>query len=222
MKTDAVIPCYLSSLLSSFICSFFAYMTAYSIQSRYSYYKNRFSLVDKDALGLWKPFIVFPAGYRKLKNPFVITADGEKWAIVHFLADTVILFVLVFTLCRRTSFNRKDVFFCCFVISAVPLMISSLWIQIISNRILALPQAVRNSDVMLDRHIANHLKKLQMQYSGPEYQFKRIVIRKQRFGETKDLCKVIVCRTNGDIIEENTLAIKQSSRYYEGIEITLL
>ena len=214
--------CYGAVLCASIYSNFSIYMGALRIQSRHSCNPSRFSTIDYKRLGRWRFFIAFPRKGKKLVDPFQITVDGEKWAIIHFVLDVCLSPLLILLLKCCTSLNGKDVCFICIIVFEIPFAVFSLWIHIISNRILKMPQNFSITDALLQKHLSTNIKNLKNQIPEPDYRCEQIVKIKEYYWETNKKYSVIVRDRNGKKQSEKVLAIERSSRYYQGKDITLL
>lgn len=199
------------------------YLTAYDVQFRNIDRKkigleNRFSQIDRELLGKWRYFITFPRSKNRDEKPFVLTIDGEKWAIKCFVADIILFPVIIILIVEFASIQSMGIIYIViFCICELPFALSIMWIRIVEERILNLSKSTNIADNELTKHIDRLLKKENSLFENDSH-YDIQIIRQKRLFEIEDTYIVFFTDFKTGVVNKRIIAKRKTSKYYNGNE----
>lgn len=202
-------------------CAHFAvFMTAYDINLRYVKMDYRFKRIDRKSIAPFRFLYAFPGRYDSKISPFLLTIDGEKWALLHYIIDVPLCFACYHCLGHIGAKDRLVIVWCVLTGAFVLL---SFWIHRASNTVIRLSNTKAVSTADLERHLKSKLRSAQKKFPEPQYLCEIIENKSRNLFWTHEEWTIIVsAESNSEVVLEKAIANRVRYRYYDGAVIELI
>lgn len=141
---------------------------------------------------------------------FLLTRDGELWAILHYIFDIAVFFVCA---CLIHVDNNSYGF----IVAAmeVPFFLASFWVHSAKDKVIKLSENTVVSDADFKQHLASKLRSAKKAYPLPQYLCNMKTTKTCKLFWTHELLSVtVVDETSSELVLEWPVAKRSWYRYY--------
>ena len=141
---------------------------------------------------------------------FLLTRDGELWAILHYIFDIAVFFVCA---CLIHVDNNSYGF----IVAAmeVPFFLASFWVHSAKDKVIKLSENTVVSDADFKQHLTSKLRSAKKAYPLPQYLCNMKTTKTCKLFWTHELLSVtVVDETSSELVLEWPVAKRSWYRYY--------
>ena len=142
---------------------------------------------------------------------FLLTRDGELWAMLHYIFD-----IAVFLVCDRLIHVDNNSYVVIAAAMAVPLILTYFLLLYAKDKVIKLSEnATVVSDADFKQHLSSKLRSAKKAYSSPQYLCNMKTTKTCKLFWTHELLSVtIVDETSSELVLEWPVAKRSWYRYY--------
>ena len=214
---------FLYTTIMSGIAHFTIFMTAYDINLRYAGMNYQFKTIKREDIMPFRFLYAFPKRYDPQTSPFLLTIDGEKWALLHYIIDVPLCFACYYWLEAIPFISEKDRLWIVWVTSETIFALLSFWMHRASNTVIQLSRTKFVSPADLEQHIKSKLKSAKKSFSEQQYCSEIVKeMRRKRFWIYEEWAIIVTTENRTKVILKKIIATRTSYRYYDGAVIELI
>lgn len=191
---------------------FCIYMSAYNIQRKYNCMHYKFKYVFPKECSQIPHLYAFPKVSNEKGLPYLLTIDGEKWAMISYPISVFTCYALyqVWGLVSDLNAISRFTILWCGVEGLVTIL--SFWIHRAANRVIDLSKRKVVLDVDIQRHIRRQMHAESKIYPTPQYSCEIVHTTTQSFLWVHEDWSILIRENDKEVINKH-VATKDHYRY---------